>query len=1244
MSPTVFISYSQSDSKWKELLVSQLRVLEGESLLEIWHDGLIPPGADWQPAIEAAMATARVAIFIVSANFLNSSFIRRQEIPALMERRRRDGVQIIPLIASSCPWQEVRWLAAMQARPFKGKTLALLGGVRAQKALSDLAEEILTLVGTAPRPDGRKPPAAQQALATSARGGAPPASSGVSSVPPLPPHFLPRKQDFDALKASLLTPAAGPAGGPVTRQAVGVLGMGGIGKSVLAAAVAADEEVHAAFSQSSPAGAEPGGGVFWVAVGQAPDIVHLQLELAAAAAGETRLVRGSAQQARLALSRLFHDRRILLVLDDVWDLDAAAALDVIGPRGRLLITTRDRAVLVGLGAMEYKVMVLESDQALALLGGWAGQAVSDLPGAALQVAVRCGYLPLALAMIGAMVRLGPARWADALRRLKQADLDKIPRSFPNYPYPHLQSALAVGVEALPAEERERYRELAALPDETAMPEAALETLWARAGLSALDARDLATRLVARSLAQRDVDGGLRLHDLQADHLRREVGDLRQVHGRWVDAYAARCPAGFASGPNDGYFFQRLTFHLRGAGRLEEVRALLLDFRWLAAKLAVTGINALLAEYEAFPADRELLTVQGALRLAAHVLVQRPEELAGQLLGRLLGQAERGIAKLLEEVRPETAGPWLRPLGKALTAPCGPLERVLEGHRGAIQAVAALPQGRVASGSADGTVRIWDVASGETIRTLKGRTLDVTAVAALPAGRVASGSAQGALEIWDLVSGRTLATLQGHSAAITAVAALPEDRLASGSADRTLCIWDLATGRASAVLKGHSARITAVAALADGRVVSSSEDATLRVWDLVSGRTAATLEGHAGSVNAVAVLDEGRVVSASEDGTLRVWDLASGRTVRTLQGAASRAVAVLPDGRIVAGTHGRLRIWDLASDRTADIQGGDWDWIRAIVALPGGRVVSAAAGRTLHVWDLAQSETVKPEGHSHSIQAMAVLPGGNVVSVSGDSTLRVWDLPSGHTVKVLSGPPAWIRAVAALPGGRVVSASDECTLRIWSLQSGRSLKILKGHTDWIRAVAVLPGGDRLISASDDCTLRIWSMASGRTARILQGHSNPIRAVVVLPNGRVLSASDDRTLRIWDIGTGRTVRILRGHSDWVTAVASLPGNRIVSASRDRTLRVWDLASGRTVRTVEGQGAWVSAVAALPNGLVVVASDDYLLRIWDVAEGKPLACLTLDARATALAVLPGGSELVAGDGAGRIHHIRVADGEVR
>lgn len=164
------------------------------------------------------------------------------------------------------------------------------------------------------------------------------AVGGVTSIPNPPVHYLVREEALAALRAKLLAPGSTRLGITSPRHAVGVQDMGGIGKSVLAAALAQEEEVKGAFPD----------GIFWVAVGRQPDLRRLQIELATAA-GEVQPIIESVHQGKLLISRLLAGRTVLVVLDDLWNLDDAAAFNVLGPRGRLLITTRHADLLVGRG-------------------------------------------------------------------------------------------------------------------------------------------------------------------------------------------------------------------------------------------------------------------------------------------------------------------------------------------------------------------------------------------------------------------------------------------------------------------------------------------------------------------------------------------------------------------------------------------------------------------------------------------------------------------------------------------------------------------------------------------------------------------------------------------------------------------------------------------------------------------------------------------------------------------------------
>ena len=173
--------------------------------------------------------------------------------------------------------------------------------------------------------------------------------------------------------------------------------MGGIGKTVLAAALAHDPEVRQAFPD----------GIYWLTIGQKPNLLALQNQLLRQLTGSKETLT-TEQEAKDALREALEGRQALVVVDDAWTIDHADAFSVTAPPARLLITTRNNEVLVGLGAEEHRVDVLSPNDALKMLAEWVGQKSPDkLPPEAAEVAKECGYLPLALAMIGAMVRSDP---------------------------------------------------------------------------------------------------------------------------------------------------------------------------------------------------------------------------------------------------------------------------------------------------------------------------------------------------------------------------------------------------------------------------------------------------------------------------------------------------------------------------------------------------------------------------------------------------------------------------------------------------------------------------------------------------------------------------------------------------------------------------------------------------------------------------------------------------------------------
>jgi WD40 repeat protein len=820
------------------------------------------------------------------------------------------------------------------------------------------------------------------------------------AVPDLPPNYIEQRDRLANLRDMLLADLRKPV--VVTGDAgrVGLQGMGGIGKSVLACALAHRPEIRRAFPD----------GVLWVTLGQKPDVVDLQRKLVKAGFGQEPDFT-SEQTGKERLREMLKERAALVVLDDGWDRAHAEAFNVIGPRCRLLLTTRDAGLVTALAAQEnhYQVQLPTLAEARAILAKAAGIENPDaLPPEAGRVVEQCDRLPLALALCGGMVH-GGTPWADLVEALREHDLQFLSDAHPGEEqHANVWKAIDVGVRVLPEGERRRFAELAVFALDTGAPEAAVETLWEHtAGLKPRYARDLLRTFSERSLVRLDAAAGrMTLHDLVHDFASGMAGDPAALDRVLLDAYRKKCPDGWASGPNDGYFLEKLCTHLVAAGQAEDAAALLGSARWGLVKCGAGLVFSLDRDYGEVAQDEALRLIHGAVRLSMHVVGKDPSQFASQMVGRLLDLRDKpGVTKFVAEMTAAATRPWIRPLLPCFDPPGGPLLRTLEGHN-SVHDVAVTPDGKRAVSASWDTLTVWDLATGRELRTLEGHSARVNSVAVTADGkRVVSASDDRTLKVWDLDTGCELRTLEGHSDGVNSVAVTPDGKWAvSASHDKTLKVWDLETGGVLRTLEGHTEWVYGVAVTPDGRrAVSASWDKTLKVWDLETGRALRTLKGHSDHVVGVAATPDGtQAVSASEDHTLRVWDLATGRTVHTLEGHSDkvRGVAVTPDGK----------------------------W-----------AVSASEDKTLKVWNLETGGALLTlEGHSSGVTGVAVTSDGKrAVSASWDATLKIWDLETGCALRTVEGHDGYSSGVAITSDGRrAVSAVYEGMLEVWDLETGQ----------------------------------------------------------------------------------------------------------------------------------------------------------------------------------------------------------------
>jgi len=221
---------------------------------------------------------------------------------------------------------------------------------------------------------------------------------------------------------------------------------------------------------------------------------------------------------------------------------------------------------------------------------------------------------------------------------------------------------------------------------------------------------------------------------------------------------------------------------------------------------------------------------------------------------------------------------------------------LHGHWGDVESVAfSLDGKRIISGCSRGMVKVWDATSGAEVMTIsadrkewpvRGPTRYVNCVAiGADSKRIVSSRWDGTIRMWDAASGKEVMTLNGHGGPVWSIAFSSDSkRIVSGSTDKTIKVWDVASGAELMTLRGHKGPVESVAFSQDGkRIVSGSTDRTIKIWDMASEAELVTLRGHKGPVKAVAFRPDGkRIISGSGDRTIKVWDVASGTELMNLR--------------------------------------------------------------------------------------------------------------------------------------------------------------------------------------------------------------------------------------------------------------------------------------------------------------------------------------------------------------------------
>lgn len=464
-----------------------------------------------------------------------------------------------------------------------------------------------------------------------------------------------------------------------------------------------------------------------------------------------------------------------------------------------------------------------------------------------------------------------------------------------------------------------------------------------------------------------------------------------------------------------------------------------------------------------------------------------------------------------------------------------------GHTNTVWKLAFANNGReLVTVSDDKSLRVWDLATGESLRVLRppiaaGDVGQLRAVAVSPVGdllAMAGYTLDDAIYLVSLATGRLKQTLRGHENVTLAVAFSPDGALlGSANADHTARLWNVKTGECVHVLAGHAHRVRDLCFAPQGRyAATASYDGTVRVWETTTGQLAVKLAGHAGEVNGVSWSPDGKLLAAcglvgeeAHDHAIRLFhadqDFRPGKRFGGLRSVVT-SLAFLPGSEEVLFTRGPG-----ASNECA------------ILNLKTG------------------AERVVFKSHNNSVYQGALSPDGTLAATTGghDSETYVWNTRDGKVVRRLAAKSRSVWIAKWSPDGDTIAWGNDPRQQLERSFSLTALEFDARPDDRFHGAKIQRAGVPVnLQQSGDQVLTVSLGKEPRFSIDLQEYEVPKCFSLITDDLLVLGTSNG--LALFDFRTGKRLRSFRGaHHVWSVA-PSPDGRYILSASYDQILRIW------------------------------------------------------------------------------------------
>ena len=586
-------------------------------------------------------------------------------------------------------------------------------------------------------------------------------------------------------------------------------------------------------------------------------------------------------------------------------------------------------------------------------------------------------------------------------------------------------------------------------------------------------------------------------------------------------------------------------------------------------------------------------------------------------------------------------------GEVWDAATGGKISTLKGLSGQASCVAYSPDGTTIVSGLDKTLKVRDATSGKELLTLAGHKSPVNNVAFSPDGkRIASGDDDGTIRLWDAATGRELLKIEAFIEKSPffgkgLVFSPDGKKLAgwrtsyTGNTHTTLKVWDAANGHELLTIKDFPRVLIRLAFSPDGtRIATAGGDGLVRIWDAANGQKLFDFKGHKGQVDCVAFSPDGKLLaSGGMDGTLKLWDPACRQETLTLTGVYGAAFS--PDGmRIVSGiaSENRLRIWNAATGKQ-----------ELSLKRDAARAGTPPTQSSAAVFSANRAAQLL-QGNRRAMTSLAFASDGiRIAGGFGDGSVELWDAATGKQEPPLKGPDGAVTGIRFNEDGMMLATSmldGTDILKLWGTVRGQRTTTLKASVDPLgiiygmipepkpakggrttpsipkphypmTTVAFSPDGKRIVGGNLGIgVLTVWDALTGKEIVTLDrgemfdamdaAFSPDGKRIVVGCQGMVLH--NHATLTVWDATSGTQTLALKGHNSMVLTVAYSPdGKRIVSGDAEGELKIWDASKGQETFTLKANSGGVFTLAFSRDGKRLVSGGaDGTLKVWDASRG--------------------------------------------